>query len=232
MLFRSSLIEGNSIEKKLYLELTYEDIDKKIDNIWSVLFTTGYLTLADKPKEGIYKLRIPNKEVKDVFKLRIQKLFKETLSKDKDTLSSLWSSFDKGESNNVETIINNILSNTISVLDPKGNESEKEKYYHAFLSGLFVGNGIWKVYSNKESGIGFADIILESRNSNKGIVIEVKSVDKAFDLDKACEKALTQIKDKRYYEYLLNENKKDILLYGISFYKKTCRVMVEKLDNI
>ena len=221
------LINGESINKNLRLDLTYDEIDNGIDNIWSVLFTTGYLTLADKPKEGIYKLRIPNKEVRDIFKSKINEWFKSLLNK--DVLFPLWNSFNNGNSKIIEDTLNNILSNTISVFDPKGNE--KETYYHALLSGLLVGNQDFNVYSNKESGIGFTDIMLESKVSNKGIVIEVKSVDKITDLDDSCLKALKQIKDKRYYEYLLNENKKDILLYGISFYKKTCRVRCEKLDN-
>ena len=98
------------------------------------------------------------------------------------------------------------------------------------MSGLLVGNGFWRVYSNKESGLGFADIILESRLTNKGIVIEIKSADKLSE--DACKKAIEQIYDKKYYEYLLNEGKDDILLYGIVFYKKSCRVTVEKLEKI
>ena len=223
-----SLMEGNTIEKKLYLELTYDDLDTKVNNIWSVLFTTGYLTLADKPSNGIYKLRIPNYEIRKIYEDQILDLFDDVVLNDKDNLSSLWSSFIDGDSKNIEDIINNILSKTISVLDPKGSEKEKEKYYHAFLSGLLVGNGFWRVYSNKESGIGFADIILESRLTNKGFVIEIKSVDKLSE--DACTKAIQQIHDKRYYEYLLNEDKDDILLYGIVFYKKSCKVMVEKLS--
>ena len=223
-----SLMEGNTIEKKLYLELTYDDLDTKVNNIWSVLFTTGYLTLADKPSNGIYKLRIPNYEIRKIYEDQILDLFDDVVLNDKDNLSSLWSSFIDGDSKNIEDIINNILSKTISVLDPKGSEKEKEKYYHAFLSGLLVGNGFWRVYSNKESGIGFADIILESRLTNKGFVIEIKSVDKLSE--DACTKAIQRIHDKRYYEYLLNEDKDDILLYGIVFYKKSCKVMVEKLS--
>ena len=223
-----SLMEGNTIEKKLYLELTYDDLDTKVNNIWSVLFTTGYLTLADKPSNGIYKLRIPNYEIRKIYEDQILDLFDDVVLNDKDNLSSLWSSFIDGDSKNIEDIINNILSKTISVLDPKDSEKEKEKYYHAFLSGLLVGNGFWRVYSNKESGIGFADIILESRLTNKGFVIEIKSVDKLSE--DACTKAIQQIHDKRYYEYLLNEDKDDILLYGIVFYKKSCKVMVEKLS--
>ena len=223
-----SLMEGNTIEKKLYLELTYDDLDTKVNNIWSVLFTTGYLTLADKPSNGIYKLRIPNYEIRKIYEDQILDLFDDVVLNDKDNLSSLWSSFIDGDSKNIEDIINNILSKTISVLDPKGSEKEKEKYYHAFLSGLLVGNQDWSVSSNKESGLGFADIMVKLDNSNKGFVIEIKSVDKLSE--DACTKAIQQIHDKRYYEYLLNEDKDDILLYGIVFYKKSCKVMVEKLS--
>ena len=225
-----SLMEGNTIEKKLYLELTYDDLDTKVNNIWSVLFTTGYLTLADKPSNGIYKLRIPNYEIRKIYEDQILDLFDDVVLNDKDNLSSLWSSFIDGDNKNIEVVINNILNKTISVLDPKGSEKEKEKYYHAFLSGLLVGNQNWSVYSNKESGIGFADIIVENDNSNKGFVIEIKSADKLSE--DACKKAIEQIYDKRYYEYLLNEDKDDILLYGIVFYKKSCRVIVEKLEKI
>ena len=223
-----SLMEGSTIEKKLYLELTYDDLDTKVNNIWSVLFTTGYLTLADKPSNGIYKLRIPNYEIRKIYEDQILDLFDDVVLNDKDNLSSLWSSFIDGDSKNIEDIINNILSKTISVLDPKGSEKEKEKYYHAFLSGLLVGNQDWSVSSNKESGLGFADIMVKLDNSNKGFVIEIKSVDKLSE--DACTKAIQQIHDKRYYEYLLNEDKDDILLYGIVFYKKSCKVMVEKLS--
>ncbi len=223
-----SLMEGNTIEKKLYLELTYDDLDTKVNNIWSVLFTTGYLTLADKPSNGIYKLRIPNYEIRKIYEDQILDLFDDVVLNDKDNLSSLWSSFIDGDSKNIESIINTFLNKTISVLDPKGSEKEKEKYYHAFLSGLLVGNQDWSVSSNKESGLGFADIMVKLDNSNKGFVIEIKSVDKLSE--DACTKAIQQIHDKRYYEYLLNEDKDDILLYGIAFYKKSCKVMVEKLS--
>ena len=223
-----SLMEGNTIEKKLYLELTYDDLDTKVNNIWSVLFTTGYLTLADKPSNGIYKLRIPNYEIRKIYEDQILDLFDDVVLNDKDNLSSLWSSFIDGDSKNIESIINTFLNKTISVLDPKGSEKEKEKYYHAFLSGLLVGNQDWSVSSNKESGLGFADIMVKLDNSNKGFVIEIKSVDKLSE--DACTKAIQRIHDKRYYEYLLNEDKDDILLYGIVFYKKSCKVMVEKLS--
>ena len=116
-----SLMEGSTIEKKLYLELTYDDLDTKVNNIWSVLFTTGYLTLADKPSNGIYKLRIPNYEIRKIYEDQILDLFDDVVLNDKDNLSSLWSSFIDGDSKNIEDIINSILSKTISVLDPKGS---------------------------------------------------------------------------------------------------------------
>ncbi len=225
-----SLMEGETIEKRLYLELTYDELDKKIDNIWSVLFTTGYLTLADKPNGDIYKLRIPNYEIRKVYERQILDLFDDVVLDNKDTLSLLWSSINDGDNKKIEDNINNMLNKTISILDPKGDEKEKERYYHAFLLGLLVGCNNWRVYSNKESGIGFADIIIENDNSNKGSVIEIKNVDKIDKLDNACIGALKQIHDKKYYDYLVNEGKTDILLYGIAFYKKTCRVVVERVN--
>ncbi len=225
-----SLMKGETIEKRLYLELTYDELDKKIDNIWSVLFTTGYLTLADKPNGDIYKLRIPNYEIRKVYERQILDLFDDVVLDNKDTLSLLWSSINDGDNKKIEDNINNMLNKTISILDPKGDEKEKERYYHAFLLGLLVGCNNWRVYSNKESGIGFADIIIENDNSNKGSVIEIKNVDKIDKLDNACMGALKQIHDKKYYDYLVNEGKTDILLYGIAFYKKTCRVVVEKVN--
>ena len=226
-----SLMEGSTIEKKLYLELTYDDLDTKVNNIWSVLFTTGYLTLADKPSNGIYKLRIPNYEIRKIYEDQILDWFDDVVLNDNGNLSSLWSSFIDGDTSNIESIINTFLNKTISVLDPKGSEKEKEKYYHAFLSGLLVGNQDWSVSSNKESGLGFADLILEVDNSNKGYVIEIKSVDKIAELDNACNRAIKQIYDKRYYDYLLDEDKTDVLLYGIAFYKKSCRVVCERLQR-
>ena len=116
------------------------------------------------------------------------------------------------------------------MLDPSGSQKEKEKYYHAFLSGLLVGNGKWGVLSNREAGEGFADLVVEMEDPNVGVIVELKSVEKFSDLDKACERAMTQIQNRRYDEYLRNEGRSDIWAYGISFYKKRCRVVAEKLN--
>lgn len=223
------LLNGESIKKNIQLELTYDEIDNSIDNIWSVLFTTGYLTRDGKPINGIYKLMIPNEEIRQVYKTQIKEWFKESIQNDSNKLSSLWIGFTEGDSQVIEDTLTNILDKTISVFDPKGSEIEKEKFYHAFLTGILIGNGNWGVSSNKETGDGFADILVELDNPNKGLVIEIKSVDKVTDLDKASAKAIKQIKDKRYYKYLINEGRNDILAYGIAFYKKRCRVTVVKI---
>lgn len=225
------LLNGEVIEKNIRLELTYDEIDSTIDNMWSVLFTTGYLTQIGKPEKGIYKLRIPNKEVEEVYRTQINEWFKETVQNDKEGLHPLWKALSNGNAGDVEEILTGILSKTISVLDPKGPETEKEKFYHAFLSGILVGNGNWGIASNKEAGEGFADLIVETDNPDAGLIIELKSVDKLSGLEGACERAITQIQGRRYDEYLKNEGRSDIWAYGIAFYKKRCKVIARKLKD-
>ncbi len=223
------LLAGEAIEKEIRLELTYDEIDSSIDNLWSVLFTTGYLTQVGKPKNGVYKLRIPNKEVRKVYRTQIRDWFAKTVQSDKDGLRPLWKAFSDGDAQGVEEILTKIMGRTISVLDPKGSETEKEKFYHAFLSGILVGNGTWGILSNKESGDGFADLLVEMDDPDAGLVIELKIADKVTELDAACERAIAQIRDRRYDEYLRNEGRNEIRAYGIAFYKKRCRVVAEKL---
>ena len=225
------LVSGEYIEKYVRLELTYDEIDNTIDNLWSVLFSTGYLTHCGVTEEGAYKLIIPNREVREVYKLQIRDWFREIIRMDKEGFQPLWKAFKEGDSASVEDILNRIMSRTISVLDPKGSETEKEKFYHALLAGILIGNGEWGVASNKESGEGFADIIVETDDINQGLIIEIKGAEKITELDKACERAMTQIHDRRYDEYLRNEGRNDILAYGIAFYKKRCRVVAEKLKQ-
>ena len=225
------LLNGEVIEKNIRLELTYDEIDSTIDNMWSVLFTTGYLTQIGKPEKGTYKLRIPNREVEEVYRTQINEWFKETVQNDKEGLHPLWKALSNGNAGDVEEILTGILSKTISVLDSKGPETEKEKFYHAFLSGILVGNGNWGIASNKEAGEGFADLIVETDNPDAGLIIELKSVDKLSGLEGACERAITQIQDRRYDEYLKNEGRSDIWAYGIAFYKKRCKVIARKLKD-
>ena len=242
------LIAGEAIEKEVRLELTYDEIDNSIDNLWSVLFTTGYLTQAGMTEEGAYKLVIPNKEVREVYKLQIQEWFKKKVFSNTEQLSMFWKAFEEGDAEGVEKYLNRTLSNSISVFDTKTwrnhtrsleRENEtiqsetprffgRENSYHTLLIGLLAGNADWLVRSNVEAGEGFADIIVETEDPDAGIIIELKYAREAYGLEKACEKAIAQIKDRRYDEYLENDGRNDILFYGIAFCKKRCKVIAER----
>lgn len=218
------LISGEPIEKFIRQELTYDEIDNSIDNVWSVLFTTGYLTQAGITEQGAYKLIIPNREVREVFRSQIQDWFNDKIRHNTERLTDFWNSIEKGKPEEIEQYLNWTLSNSISVFDTK----EKENSYHALLIGLLTGNSDWIVRYNVEAGEGFADIIIEPENPDSGIIIKLKYSKEASGLEKACEKAVSQIKDRRYYEYLRNDGRPDITLYGIAFYKKRCKVVIEK----
>lgn len=223
------LIAGEPIEKSVRLELTYDEIDNSIDNIWSVLFTTGYLTQIGMTEQGAYRLVIPNKEVRDVYKLQIQDWFDKKLRDNTEQLTAFWDSVEGGNGEAVEHYLNRTLSNSISVFDTKAPEKEKESSYHTLLVGLLTGNTDWVVRSNVEAGEGFADIIVEPEDPDAGIILELKYSKEATGLEKACKKAIQQIKDRRYFEYLKNDGRHNIILYGIAFYKKRCKAIVEKM---
>ena len=223
------LIAGEAIEKQIRLDLTYDEIDNSIDNLWSVLFTTGYLTQIGLTEEGAYKLVIPNKEVREVYKLQIQEWFEKSLFSNVDQLQSFWKSFAEGNTEEIEKYLNKVLSNSISVFDTKGRNEEKESSYHNLLTGVLTGNADWLVKSNVEAGEGFADIIVETDDPDAGIITELKYTRDTKEMEQACKKAIAQIKDRRYQEYLLNDERRDILLYGIAFCKKRCKVIAEKM---
>ena len=223
------LINGEAIEKELRLELTYEEIDQSIENLWSVLFTTGYLTQTGRPKDGAYRLIIPNREVREVFRLQINEWFKKSIFSNTERLMAFWKAFEEGDTEGVEQYLNRILSNSISVFDTKARKEEKESSYHNLLVGILTGNADWLVKSNVEAGEGFADIIVETDDPDAGIVVELKYTKNFDELKAASQKALAQIRDRRYQEYLLNDDRKNIRLYGIAFCKKRCCAISEKL---
>ncbi len=223
------LINGEAIEKELRLELTYEEIDQSIENLWSVLFTTGYLTQTGRPKDGAYRLIIPNREVREVFRLQINEWFKKSIFSNTERLTAFWKAFEEGDTEGVEQYLNRILSNSISVFDTKARREEKESSYHNLLVGILTGNADWLVKSNVEAGEGFADIIVETDDPDAGIVVELKYTKNFDELKAASQKALDQIRDRRYQEYLLNDDRKSIRLYGIAFCKKRCCAISEKL---
>ena len=168
------LITGEAIEKKVRLDLTYNELDSSIDNLWSVLFTTGYLTQMGRAVKGVYKLVIPNREVREVFVLQIQEWFKECVVDDEKPMRELCQAFLKGEPEEIQKRLNIILNRMISVLDAKAPDDKKENFYHGLLLGLLRSEANWLILSNAESGDGFSDILIEPENPDAGIVIEVK----------------------------------------------------------
>ena len=223
------LIAGEVIEKQIRLDLTYDEIDSSIDNLWSVLFTTGYLTYTGIGEDGTYRLLIPNKEVREVFRLQIQEWFKRSIFSNTEQLQSFWKAFEEGNTEIMEKYLNKVLSNSVSVFDTKARNEEKESSYHNLLLGILTGNAGWLVKSNVEAGEGFADIIVETDDPDAGVVVELKYVKEFREMEQACRKALEQIRGRRYQEYLQNDDRQDILLYGITFCKKRCRVVAEKM---
>lgn len=223
------LIAGDVIEKKIRQDLTYDEIDQSIDNLWSVLFTTGYLTQTGRAERGIYKLMIPNKEVREVFIDQIQQWFDQTVVNDEDRMSSFYQSFAQGKAKDVQDQLTSILAETISILGTKARNEEKENFYHGMMLGLLRNHRNWIVKSNVESGEGFVDILIKPEDPDEGILIELK-YSKTFDgLEKACERAMEQVKNRRYDEALREEGRCHILAYGIAFCKKRCKVVVQKM---
>ena len=223
------LVAGEVIEKEVHLELTYDEIDNSIDNLCSVLFTTGYLTQVGVNDNGYYKLKIPNEEIRTVYKKQIREWFNTTIQEDSNSLNKLWDDFKDSNCEGIENYLNKTLDNTISIFDTKTHNGKKEYAYHMFLTGILSTNRNWIVKSSLESGDGLADLIIETDNYNNGIVIEIKHSLTYDDMNNSCLEALNQIKDKRYDTYLRNEGRNDILIYGIAFCKKRCKVVVEKL---
>ena len=229
------LIAGEAIEKVIRLDLTYDEIDNSIDNIWSVLFTTGYLTKIGEVKlpdseSYAYKLVIPNKEVREVFVLQIQEWFKTVVANENDTMKLLSRAILDKDEQQIARQLNIVMGRMISILDTKAPDDMKENFYHGLLLGLLRGsNPDWLIKSNRESGDGFSDILIKPEDPDAGIIIEVKYAKEIKGLDAACDAAMAQIKDKRYDEALRDEDRCDILAYGIAFCRKRCRVVGEKL---
>lgn len=229
------LVAGGIVEKRLRLDLTYDEIDSTIDNLWSVLFTTGYLTKIGEVKmpdseSYAYKLVIPNKEVREVFILQIQEWFKSVVTNDNDNMKLLSKAILDKDEQRIQRQLNIVMGRMISVLDTKASDNMKENFYHGLLLGLLRGsNPDWLIKSTRESGDGFSDILIRPEDPDEGIVIEVKYAKEIKGLDVACEAAMTQIKDKRYYEALRDEGRCNILAYGIAFSRKRCKVIGEKL---
>ncbi|MEH2946841.1 AAA family ATPase [Sporofaciens sp. JLR.KK001] len=219
------LVAGEVITKKIHQELTYAEAYQSIDNIWSLLFTTGYLTQRGKAEGRQMKLAIPNLEIRDIFETQIMELFKENVREDGETLSRFCDALQKGDAENVERIFTEYLKRTISIRDTAVRTDMKENYYHGVLIGILGVKDRWGISSNREMGDGYADILAEPDSGDMGIIIEVKYAHDG-DLEGACREALKQIEYTKYEDDLEDDGVENILKYGIACYKKRCRVIL------
>ena len=216
------LIAGDEILKEIHQELTYNELDSSIENLWSVLFTTGYLT--QRGQEGKkYRLAIPNNEIRELFILQIREWFRDVSRKDGETLNQFCEAFPDQNPKKIEEIFSDYLWNTISIRDTAS--SKKENFYHGILLGLLGYKSNWLVKSNAESGFGYSDILVEVPKNRTGIVIELKYAEDG-NMDAACEKALQQIEDRDYAAKLKDDGMRNIIKYGIACYKKNCKVVL------
>ena len=220
-----TLVAGGVIEKEIRQELTYPEIYQSVDNIWSLLFTTGYLTQRGKPQGRRMKLAIPNLEIRDIYVTQIMEYLKENVREDGETLNRFCDALQNGDAGNVERIFNGYLRKTISIRDTAVREELKEGFYHGVLLGILGVKTRWGVSSNREMGEGYADILVEPDTGEIGIIIEVKYAHDG-NLGRACEEALKQIAHTRYEDDLEDDGVEKIWKYGIACYKKRCKVML------
>jgi hypothetical protein len=220
------LIAGKSVYKKINQELTYWDLYKNIDNLWSVLFTTGYLTQCNRINGDIFELVIPNLEIRQIFIDQIMEWFQEEMGKDTPLIDAFCDAFIRGDAEAVEEQFNAYLLKTISIRDTNVRKGKKENFYHGILLGLLSHREDWWVRSNVESGDGFSDILVECEEKGIGIVIEVKYPD-GRDLEEECKIALKQIERMGYETKLKQDGMERILRYGIACNRKKCKVLME-----
>ena len=219
------LIAGEYIEKEISQELTYDEIDNKIENLWSVLFTTGYLTQHGRTENGKYRLTIPNKEIRNLFTRQIREWFRDVSQKDGEKLDIFCNAFVEKNPDKIEQIFSDYLWNTISIRDTAVSKERKENFYHGILLGLLGYKTSWLTKSNAESGTGYSDILVEVPDNRTGIVVELKYAEDG-DMEAACAKALTQIDEKNYIMKLKQDGMRNFIKYGIACYKKDCKVVL------
>ena len=219
------LVNGGIVQKEINSELTYKELYSSIDNLWSTLFMTGYLTQRGEPSGNRYNLVIPNREIRNIITNHILKMFKENVKDDGKTVSDLCDALLNQNPEKVELIFTEYMKKTISIRDTFAQKPTKENFYHGLLLGILGFKENWSVMSNRESGDGFGDILIRIEDEDVGIVIEVKYADDG-NLQGECEKALQQIIDIRYTEALEQEGFHTIIKYGIACYRKKCKVLM------
>mgnify|MGYP004532030473 CR=1 FL=1 len=218
------LVAGEAIEKEIHQELTYKEMYDSIENLWSVLFTTGYLTQRGRATGDIFQLVIPNMEIRKIFTTQIMEYFKESVPKNGELLSTFCNALRNGETETIEKCLCDYLRRTISIRDTFVKKKLKENFYHGILIGILGYEESWSVSSNKESGDGYSDIVIESDDGEMGIILELKYAQDG-NLNAACEDALKQIESNNYIEVLEEDGVENIIKYGSAFYKKKCKVL-------
>lgn len=217
------LVNGESVVHSIRQELTYRELYDSIDNLWSVLFTTGYLTQREKIDATTYRLSIPNLEVRQIFSEQVKEWFQEEVRRDTPTLDAFCAAFMCGDAQGIERQLGAYLRRTISIRDTGGRRGQKENFYHGVLLGLLRHREDWLLYSNMESGEGYSDILVEDPEVGIGIVIEMKYREDG-KLEEGCREALEQIDSLRYKDRLEEDGIETIIKYGIAFCKKRCKV--------
>ena len=220
------LVNGGIVQKEINPELTYKELYSSIDNLWSTLFMTGYLTQRGEPNGDRYNLVIPNREIRNIITNHILKMFKESVKADGQTVGEFCDALLNQNPEKVESIFTDYMKKTISIRDTFVQKPTKENFYHGLLLGILGFKENWSVMSNRESGDGFSDILIRIEDEDVGIVIEVKYASDG-NMEKECENALQQITDIRYTESLEQEGIHKIIKYGIACYKKKCKVMMK-----
>ena len=220
------LINGETIVKTVRQELTYRDIEDSIDNIWSVLYSTGYLTSRGRLPGKQMKLALPNREVRELFIDLVKDWFREETRADTSRINRFCAAFPKGDVATIQDMLHDYLWDSISVRDTAVRSNMKENFYHGMLLGLLQSQESWIVRSNAETGIGYSDISVATPE-RLGIVIELKYAEDG-NLERACAAALSQIEEKKYTEALRRRGMKSILKYGIAFWEKECQVVLGK----
>lgn len=220
------LIAGEYIEKEISQELTYEELDDKIENLWSVLFTTGYLTQQGRTDDDRYRLAIPNKEIRNLFIKKVREWFRDASKNDGKALEEFCNAFIQKNSQKIEQLFGDYLWNTISIRDTAVAKEKKENFYHGILLGLLGYKSNWIIKSNAESAKGYSDILIEAPDNRTGIVIELKYAENG-NMDKACLDAIKQIEEKDYVGRLKQDGMRNFISYGIACYKKDCKVMLK-----
>ncbi|MCD7888696.1 MAG: ATP-binding protein [Oscillospiraceae bacterium] len=223
------LISGDTVQKKIEEQLTYDTMYDNIENMWSLLYATGYLTQSETLMGNVVRLAIPNTEVRTIFRDSVLSMFEKEVAQDGAMVTDFCDALKTGNAEEVERLFNDFMEKTISIRDTAVKKSFKESFYHGLLIGILSYKDGWSVDSNGESGNGYYDIAAEIEKEEIGIIIEVKYAENA-QFESECQNAIKQINDNDYTAELKSDGMRTLWKYAIACYKKECRVVVERED--